>query len=103
VGAMLKRTGLKKYFQTTLMVESITNFKPDPEIFLLAAKKLGVAPAKCVVVEDSVFGVRAAKSAGMGCVAVTTGVYSGLELKQEKPDLIVKTLKDPRIAPFILQ
>lgn len=100
---MLEATGLKKYFQATLMVESITHFKPDPEIFLLAAKKLNVAPAKCVVVEDSVFGIQAAKSANMKCVAVATGVYSEAELKQEKPDLIVKTLKDRRIVPFILQ
>jgi beta-phosphoglucomutase-like phosphatase (HAD superfamily) len=56
-----------------------------------------------VVVEDSIFGVKAAKSANMGCIAVLTGVYSQLELEKEKPDLIVKTLKDNQIRSFILQ
>jgi hypothetical protein len=39
----------------------------------------------------------------MGCIAVVTGVYSKLELEKEQPDLIVKTLKDKQIIPFILQ
>ena len=56
-----------------------------------------------MVFEDSIFGVKAAKAAGMGCIAVTTGVYNSEELEREKPDLIVKTLKDPQILPFILQ
>ncbi len=53
--------------------------------------------------EDSLFGVKAAKSASMGCVAVLTGVYSQEELEGEKPDLIVPTLADKRVAAFILQ
>lgn len=48
----------------------ITHTKPDPEIFLLAAKKLGVVPANCVVFEDAEAGVEAALAAGMKCVGV---------------------------------
>jgi beta-phosphoglucomutase len=48
----------------------ITHTKPDPEIFLLAAKKLNVAPAHCVVFEDAEAGVEAALAAGMKCVGV---------------------------------
>jgi len=44
--------------------------KPAPDVFLEAAKRLGVAPEACVVVEDSERGVRAARAAGMRCVAV---------------------------------
>ena len=55
-----------------------------------------------MVLEDSVFGVKAAKAARMGCVAVTTGVYSASELEQEKPDLVVATLEDKRVLSFIL-
>ena len=55
-----------------------------------------------MVVEDSVFGVKAAKAAGMGCVAVTTGVYTASELKAEKPDLVVASLEDERVLSFIL-
>ncbi len=53
--------------------------KPDPEIFLKAAKALGYAPENCCVIEDSPAGVRAAKAAGMHCIAVTT-TFSKSEL-----------------------
>ncbi len=100
---MLKANNLEKYFDAVLTAESISHSKPDPEIFLKTASKLKSSPEKCVVVEDSVFGVKAAKSANMSCIAVLTGVYSKQELEREKPDLIVKTLKDTRILAFILQ
>jgi len=64
---------------------------------------LKAKPEECVVVEDSVFGVRAAISAHMSCIAVTTGVYSASELEQEKPDLIVRTLEDKRVLAFLHQ
>jgi phosphoglycolate phosphatase-like HAD superfamily hydrolase len=47
-----------------------------------------------VVVEDSIFGVKAAKAAKMGCIAVLTGVYSRDELEKANPDLIVNSLKE---------
>jgi beta-phosphoglucomutase-like phosphatase (HAD superfamily) len=47
--------------------------KPDPAIYLLAAKELDVEPGRCVVVEDSHIGVRAAKAAGMRCMVTTSG------------------------------
>ena len=100
---LLKAKDLEKYFDAVLTAESISHSKPDPEIFLKAASNLKASPEKCVVVEDSIFGVKAAKSANMGCIAVVTGVYSKLELEKEKPDFIVKTLKDKQIIPFILQ
>ena len=103
VSHLLKAKGLEKYFDVVLAAESISNSKPNPEIFLKAADLLKAKPERCVVVEDSVFGVKAAKSANMSCVAVLTGVYSMLELEHEKPDLIVRTLEDKRIASFILQ
>ena len=73
---LLKAKDLEKYFNAVLTAESISHSKPNPEIFLKAASKLKASPEKCVVVEDSIFGVKAAKSANMGCVAVVTGVYS---------------------------
>ncbi len=99
---LVKATNLERYFDVVLTAESISRSKPDPEIFLMTAAELRVKPEKCVVIEDSIFGVKAAKLAGMGCVAVTTGVYSSEELEVEKPDLVVKTLLDDRIVDFIL-
>ena len=100
---LLKANGLEKYFDAVLTAESISHSKPDPQIFLKAAPKLKTSPEKCVVIEDSIFGVKAAKLANMSCIAVLTGVYSKQELEREKPDLIVKTLKDSQILPFIVQ
>jgi beta-phosphoglucomutase len=99
---LLVANELEKYFDVVLTAESISHSKPDPEIFLKTAAELKARPEKCVVLEDSVFGVKAAKSAEMSCIAVTTGVYSKLELEAEKPDFVAKTLLDRRILTFIL-
>jgi len=69
--------------------------KPSPQIFLLATEKCGVQPEDCIVIEDSPLGVKAAKAAGMRCLAVTNA-HSKEELAQadrtvdslEKVDLI---------------
>jgi beta-phosphoglucomutase len=100
---MLEANDMKNCFEVILTADSISHSKPDPEIFLKTASELKVKPKRCVVLEDSIFGVKAAKSANMGCIAVSTGVYSKQELEKEKPDLIVRTLKDPKILTFILQ
>jgi beta-phosphoglucomutase len=100
---LLQNNDLADCFDTILTVEAVSLSKPDPEIFLKTAALLKAIPTKCVVLEDSLFGVKAAKSAQMKCIAVTTGVYSKEELAKEKPDLIVKTLEDPQILRFILQ
>ena len=90
---MVEANDLKKYFEVILTADSVSHSKPNPEIFLKTASELKTSPEKCVVFEDSIFGVKAAKSAKMGCVAVTTGVYIKEELEKEMPDLVVKTLK----------
>lgn len=102
INALIKAKDLERFFQTVTTAEDITNSKPHPEIFLKCAEQLNVFPSGCVVVEDSLFGVQAAKAAGMGCIAVTTGAYSKNELKVENPDLIVATLQSPEVLAHIL-
>jgi len=99
---LLQNNNIAECFDTILTVEAVSHSKPDPEIFLKTAENLNAKPQGCVVFEDSIFGVEAAKSAEMRCVAITTGVYSRQELAAKKPDLIVGTLKDPKIRKFIL-
>ena len=100
---LLSHMDLNKFFLVVLTVEEVTKFKPDPEIFLKAASRLGTKPEKCVVVEDSIFGVQAAKAGGMGCVAVLTGAYSKAELEKGKPERIVDSLTETdKILDFIL-
>jgi len=69
----LKGQNLSKYFSVVITARDITYSKPNPEGYLLAATQLGnsIAPATCIAVEDSPSGVRAAKAAGMYCIAVT--------------------------------
>jgi len=67
---VLTLLNIKDYFDTIVDGTMITHSKPDPEIFLLAAKRLGMKPSECVVFEDAEAGVAAAVAAGMKCVGV---------------------------------
>ncbi len=100
---LLQNQNLTDYFDVVLTVEAISYSKPNPEIFLKTARALNSSPVGCVVFEDSIFGVKAAKAAGMSCVAVTTGAYNGEELAAANPDLIVENLKDEKILSFVLK
>lgn len=67
---ILERTGIVKYFDTIVDGNHVTKAKPDPEVFVLGAQRLGVEPSKCVVFEDSVAGIEAAHIAGMRCIGI---------------------------------
>ena len=81
--------GIRERFQTIVTREDCVNGKPHPEPFLRAAEGLGLPPERCVVVEDTPGGIRAAKAAGMRCVAVT---HSCSEDSLREADLIVDDL-----------
>jgi beta-phosphoglucomutase-like phosphatase (HAD superfamily) len=70
IEAVLARFGLRECFDAVVPGEAVARAKPAPDIFLAAAARLGVAPADCVVLEDSLAGVEAARAAGMRVVAV---------------------------------
>jgi HAD superfamily hydrolase (TIGR01509 family) len=73
VFANLRKINLPpEFWDTVVVAEQVKHQKPAPDIFLSAAQNLNVKPAECVVIEDAVNGVRAAKAAGMRCVAVAT-------------------------------
>jgi beta-phosphoglucomutase len=65
-------SGIDRYFKAVLTIESVTRPKPDPEIYLAAAERLGLAPERCVVFEDSIHGVRAARAARTRLIGLTT-------------------------------
>jgi beta-phosphoglucomutase len=97
IDRMLKACGLSQFFDVVLSADAVLHPKPDPEIFLKCASKLGLQSERCVVVEDSVLGVRAAKAAGMRCIAVLSGASSRNELAQEHPDVVVASLEEKEI------
>ena len=97
IDLMLGSLGVEADFDVIVGGEDVTRGKPDPEGFLLAAKRLGVPPAECVVIEDAQAGVEAAKRGGMRCV----GVVGGRPRQTlERADLVVEGLDDPAVAEF---
>ena len=66
----LDKAKLTDYFETLVCGDMIQNSKPDPEIFLKAAKRIGAEPQSCYVIEDSYNGIRAAHAAGMHAIMV---------------------------------
>jgi len=104
IDKLLEEKGIRKYFNIVVTADEVIQPKPDPEAFLECAIYLKCRPEKCVVVEDSIFGVQAAKQAGMRCIAIPTGAYSREELENENPDLIVNSIEEREtILSFVLK
>jgi HAD superfamily hydrolase (TIGR01509 family) len=75
--AVHARTGILHHFELALTREQYRNAKPDPEPYLVAAARLSVPPARCLVVEDSERGLRAARAAGIACWVVPSELTRG--------------------------
>lgn len=73
VDVMLQALGVDRELDAIAAAEDVTAGKPDPQVFLTAAERLGVPPARCVVVEDAPAGIEAARRAGMRSIGVTRG------------------------------
>lgn len=96
---LLERFSIDIYFSAILGLEDIEKHKPEPDVYLKAAKKLGVEPSQCVVFEDSITGIKAAKNAGMKCIAVET---SFTEKELVESDIVVNNLSErKKIIDFI--
>jgi beta-phosphoglucomutase-like phosphatase (HAD superfamily) len=87
-------------FNCIVFGQEVPESKPSPEIYLLAAKRLQVTPNDCVVIEDSPLGVRAAKTAGMKCLAVTN--THGRE-NLEEADIVVDSLENVDLITLLMR
>jgi len=87
---ILRNLTIRNYFQAIVFGKEVKEGKPSPQVFLLAAKKLEVDPARCVVIEDAIAGVTGAKRAGMKCIAVTNTHPAD---KLYEADLVVDSLQ----------
>ena len=76
----LQRLGLLEAFECIRCADHVTETKPSPELYLAACEGLGVSPHDAIAIEDSPNGIRAAKAAGLYCVAVPNGVTVELDL-----------------------
>ncbi len=91
---IMELTGLERYFQAIVSSEDTQRGKPDPQVFLIAAERLDLVPARCVVLEDAVAGVQAARAGGMKCIAVTfVGHHPAESLRKAGADLVVPSLE----------
>ena len=95
IDLLLGITNTRHYFGALVTGDDVKRGKPDPEVFLLAASKLGADPRRCVVFEDAHAGVEAAKAGGMACVAVTfVGHHPADKLRAAGADVIVASLDE---------
>jgi beta-phosphoglucomutase len=91
---ILRLTGIERFFDAIIGMEETQRGKPDPQVFQVAAEKLGVPPSSCVVLEDAVAGVQAARAGGMKCIAVRfVGHHPVTALREAGADLVVETLE----------
>ena len=86
IDVVLEAFGAAGFFQGIVSAEDVHRGKPDPEVFLIAASRVGVLPERCIVVEDAVAGVQGARFAGMRSIGVS---HNGNQLPA---DLVVKSL-----------
>jgi len=77
VHQILRTAGLARYFDVVVTADDVARGKPDPEVYLVAASRLGVRPGSCLVFEDSIVGIEAARHAGMRSIGVTTAHDAG--------------------------
>ena len=99
IPVMLGPLGGEAVFDAIVSAEDVTTGKPDPQVFLTAADRLGVPPSRCVVVEDAAVGIEAARRAGMRCIGVNRSTplvadLSVTSLADLSPDAFDKLLEN---------
>ncbi len=99
---ILRLTGVESFFDAVVSAEDTQRGKPDPQVFLTAAERLGVEPRHCMVLEDAVAGVQAARAGGMKCIAVTfVGHHPEESLRRAGADLVVKNLEQVSVREVL--
>lgn len=93
VDMVWKACDLERWFEARVCANDVTHCKPSPEIFLTAAERLGLQPEECIVVEDAISGVEAAKAAGMKVVTLTT-TLSRERLEEAGADLVIDSFAE---------
>jgi HAD superfamily hydrolase (TIGR01509 family) len=88
----LDRHGIKEYFSKRTFGEEVERGKPFPDIYLKAADKLQVDPANCLVVEDALAGIAAAKAAGMRVAAIPDARFVDVSLYPDQTDWIMRNI-----------
>jgi HAD superfamily hydrolase (TIGR01509 family) len=96
--AVLELAGLAGCFRATVSSEEVERGKPAPDVYLEAARRLGLAPEHCAAVEDSHAGIRSAKAAGMRVVAIPNASYPPDDEALALADAVVASLDELTVA-----
>ncbi len=99
VRAWLEHNAIGERFSAVCTREDVARVKPEPDLFLLAAERLDIAPRACLVFEDSPNGIRAASAAGMRCVAVRNALTRSLRLPPS--DLLLESLAETTLPDIL--
>ncbi len=92
---VLEKCAIGKFFDATVSGDQVTRCKPDPEIYLTAAKVLGMEPSECVVFEDAEAGIESARRAGIGrIVAIATTLDRAELAKLQGPSVIISDYRE---------
>ena len=99
---VLRALGIQDAFDIIVTIDDVTHGKPDPEIYMLATARVGIAPVDCLAVEDSVPGIQAAVAAGMQCVA-STNQLTRESVHQAMPMQGVCVVDDPTTLESVVR
>jgi HAD superfamily hydrolase (TIGR01509 family) len=94
IDVVLERSGLQRYFRASVSSEEVPRGKPAPDVYLEAARRLGVEPDRCAAVEDSHNGIRSAKAAGMRVVAIPNPAYPPDEAALAEADVVLASISE---------
>jgi len=92
---------LRRHFDTVVGAADVARGKPNPDVFLLAAERCGVAPEQCIVFEDAPLGVEAARRAGMPCVVLSTTLPASAFAEFDNVIAIVRDFSELNIASLL--
>ena len=94
IDLVLESSGLGRYFTASVSSEEVARGKPAPDVFLEAARRLGVEPTHCAAVEDSENGILAAKAAGMRTIAIPNPHYPPHEDALAAADVVLASIEE---------
>jgi HAD superfamily hydrolase (TIGR01509 family) len=94
IDGVLHAVDLASYFEVTVSSEEVAHGKPSPDVYLEAARRLGLAPSQCTAIEDSANGVRAAHAAGMRVIAIPNRRYPPAADAVALADVVLDSLAD---------
>jgi beta-phosphoglucomutase len=99
---IIETTQSREFFAAIVGMEDTSRGKPDPQVFLRGAEKLGISPSNCLVFEDAIAGVQAAKAGGMKCIGVGfVGHHPAEKLLAAGADRVVHTLEELTVDDVI--